>query len=73
MIGLTSDNRVLGEKMAEMLIDIMEKNKAPKEIEWYFPQQYTILINDQTRADLEVQIPKRIYGIATKINTVAQR
>ena len=73
MIGLTSDNRKLGEKMGQILIDITENNKKPKEIEWHFPKQYTIMINDGTRTELDVQIPQRIYSIATKINRAVRR
>lgn len=34
LIAITSDNRAQGEKMAQMLIDIVEGNKAPKDIKW---------------------------------------
>ena len=69
MIALTSNNRVLGGKMAQMLIDIVEGVKSPKEFELYFPKKYSILINETTRAQLGVWIPEKIYNIATILHS----
>jgi putative ABC transport system substrate-binding protein len=68
LIGITSNNRLLGERMGQMLIEVTEEARSPKDIPWYFPEKYSILINEQTRRDLGAVIPGTIYGIATIVN-----
>jgi ABC-type uncharacterized transport system substrate-binding protein len=65
LIGITSNNRLLGEKMAEMLIDILGSDRSPKDIAWYYPSRYSILVNENTRSVLNLVIPPKIYSIAT--------
>gem|GEM_PF-3771566 len=69
LIAITSDNRAQGEKMAQMLIDIVERNKATKDIKWYFPQKYTIIVNQKTKEEMGISIPHQIYSIATIIES----
>ena len=68
LIAITSNNRLLGEKMGQMLIDILDGIKSPVDIAWHFPSKYSILINDMTRLQLGVPIAKKIFDIATLIN-----
>ena len=65
LIAITSNNHILGGKMAQMLIDIVDGGKSPQDIKWCFPDKFSIIVNENTRAELGVQIPKKIYGIAT--------
>jgi putative ABC transport system substrate-binding protein len=65
LIAITSNNWVLGGKMAQMLVDITEGGKSPQEIKWCFPDKFSIVVNETTRAELGVLVPRKIYGIAT--------
>lgn len=68
MIGITSNNHVMGHKVAEVLVSILEKRRTPRELGWHFPEKYSILINEQTRAKLGFRIPPKIQKVATVIN-----
>jgi putative ABC transport system substrate-binding protein len=72
MIGITSNNRLLGSKVAEMLVRILEEHSAPSERDWYFPEKYSILLNEESRARLGFRVPRKIQRIATIIDPAGE-